>query len=187
MPRVVLPRHLARLNREKEALFHLPLHSGPLHRSKHAVQFVNELLRVAAFLRPLLSRQGELIPLSPRLQVIVLRVRYLVPRYSVQLPAPLLPPWVLCQPTSGDHGFRHLCVPRYQFHSCSNCEVHHSYFPTTTANHEYNVRLCRGAAPTGRELHKYRCDQHPTAPVQAFAYQQGGGGSNEKGTQPLFG
>ena len=39
-----------------------------------------------------------------------------------------------------------VCVPRYQFQSCSNCEVQHSYSPTTTANHQFCVWPCRGAA-----------------------------------------
>ena len=41
------------------------------------------------------------------------------------------------------------CVPRYEFQLCSNCEVQHSYLPTTTANHVFNVLPCRGAALSG--------------------------------------
>ena len=56
VPRVTLLRHFARLSREEEASFFLLLHSGPQHCSEHAVQPVNEQLqRVVAFLRPLLS------------------------------------------------------------------------------------------------------------------------------------
>ena len=40
-------------------------------------------------------------------------------------------------------------VPRYQFQSCSNCELQQSHFPTTTANHESNVRACRPCREKG--------------------------------------
>ena len=41
-----------------------------------------------------------------------------------------------------------VCVraPRYEFQSCSNCEVQQAYGPTTTANHVFFVQPCRGAA-----------------------------------------
>ena len=57
-----------------------------------------------------------------------------------------------------------VCVPRYPFQSCSDCEVRHSYSPTTTANHEFGVLPCRGAALLGMTLHMYKCHQQTTAP-----------------------
>ena len=79
---------------------------------------------------------------------------------------------------------RGIVCAKESIQSCSNCEAQHAYCPTTTANHEFSVQPCRGAAQW-----TYRCRQRSTAPARRTSHvggwrvtdgskwnKQGGGG-----------